>query len=671
VPLEISMPPLAVPRYPHMEWAYATGHSKKYASSGWASYDSHFFRWAEHQGYAVDLASQHELHFEPEILDGYDCAVFVGHDEYWTWEMRDAVDAYVDAAATGGALRRQLHVADAAGGRGPQAGLLQISRPRGRSGLSRRRRHPRDQFLGSAGDRPPGCADFRPQRHQRRLCRLGRLRAARRARLSDLPPRALGLRRIPASTTATCSAARATSSATRSTASPYVIRAACPSRRRERRAGGLCRSSHSEWPARSRKPGIALEDQFFGDEDGRFAAETLYGTPSDENLEKVKRGNGMIVNFKRGKGEVFHAGSCEWVAGLLREDAMVEKVTAMCSTAISATACCESAMPSRKNRRAPKTCGPRTCSISPAAPAAHRPGRGHLHLAQDGRRFIDGSSGAMVVNIGHGNRNVIDAMKRQMDRAPSPTVCISRTSRPRTWRAACRAKMPEGLDRIFFVSGGSEAVESALKLARQWAVVTGQGSAGRSSAASRPTTAARSARLSVTGDRADRNLRAADRRSMPTSGADGLSRPRQLDDGTARLRYADHAGGEDPRRRAGSVLAFIMEPIGGAATAALVAPDSYYPAHPRDLRPLRHPADPRRGDERHRPHREIPRRRPLELPPRHHHALEGPRLGLLRRSAQWIAHRRLVKPVLDSWAASSMATPMPAIRWPAPRASPF
>ena len=41
VPLEVAMPPKTVPRYPHMEWACATGHSKKYASSGWASYDSH------------------------------------------------------------------------------------------------------------------------------------------------------------------------------------------------------------------------------------------------------------------------------------------------------------------------------------------------------------------------------------------------------------------------------------------------------------------------------------------------------------------------------------------------------------------------------------------------------------------------------------------------------
>lgn len=72
---------------------------------------------------------------------------------------------------------------------------------------------------------------------------------------------------------------------------------------------------------------IPIEDQFLTDEDGRFTAETLFGEASDANLDKVKRGNGMIVNFPRGKGEVFHAGSCEWVAGLLRHDAMVERVT--------------------------------------------------------------------------------------------------------------------------------------------------------------------------------------------------------------------------------------------------------------------------------------------------------------------------------------------------------
>ena len=67
------------------------------------SYDSHVFRWAERAGYEVDLIGQHGLHFAPGILDGYDCAVFVGHDEYWTWEMRDTVDAWV---ARGGSAAR-------------------------------------------------------------------------------------------------------------------------------------------------------------------------------------------------------------------------------------------------------------------------------------------------------------------------------------------------------------------------------------------------------------------------------------------------------------------------------------------------------------------------------------------------------------------------------------
>ena len=73
---------------------------------------------------------------------------------------------------------------------------------------------------------------------------------------------------------------------------------------------------------------LPASTRFLADEDGRFSAEVLYGTGSDENLDRVKRSNGMIVNFAKGKGEVFHAGSCEWVAGLLRKDAMVERVTA-------------------------------------------------------------------------------------------------------------------------------------------------------------------------------------------------------------------------------------------------------------------------------------------------------------------------------------------------------
>jgi 4-aminobutyrate aminotransferase-like enzyme len=66
----------------------------------------------------------------------------------------------------------------------------------------------------------------------------------------------------------------------------------------------------------------------------------------------------------------------------------------------------------------------------------------------DGKRYLDGSSGAMVCNIGHANPRVIEAMRRQMEkRRPSATGCISRP-RPSEKLATKTAELcPEGLDR--------------------------------------------------------------------------------------------------------------------------------------------------------------------------------------------------------------------------------
>jgi hypothetical protein len=73
---------------------------------------------------------------------------------------------------------------------------------------------------------------------------------------------------------------------------------------------------------------VPVDDRFLSDEDAKFAAEILVGDDGDAAVERIKRGAGMIVNFPRGRGEVFHAGSCEWVAALSRRDEFVERVTA-------------------------------------------------------------------------------------------------------------------------------------------------------------------------------------------------------------------------------------------------------------------------------------------------------------------------------------------------------
>ncbi len=73
---------------------------------------------------------------------------------------------------------------------------------------------------------------------------------------------------------------------------------------------------------------FAPDDRYLSDQDAKFVAEIRLGEDGDAAVERVKRGAGMIVNFTRGRGEVFHAGSCEWVAALSRRDALVEHVTA-------------------------------------------------------------------------------------------------------------------------------------------------------------------------------------------------------------------------------------------------------------------------------------------------------------------------------------------------------
>jgi len=327
VPLEVGVPPKTVPRYPHMEWAFATGHSKKYASSGWASYDSHLFRFAERQGYAIDLASQHDLHFSPEILDGYDCIVFVGHDEYWTWEMRDAVDTYVE---------RGGHAARFAGNFMWQTRL----EDEGRRQVCYKYRARAEDPAYRGGDVTRATNSWEAPEVGRPGSATFGLNATRGvyAGWGGCAPR--GVRGFPVY--------RPEHWAFAGTGIYYGDLLGADSHVYGYEVDGLDFEIRGGLPYPTSDSGapdglqvlavgmasqveesadIPIEDQFLTDEDGRFTAETLFGEASDANLDKVKRGNGMIVNFTRGKGEVFHAGSCEWVAGLLRQDPMVERVT--------------------------------------------------------------------------------------------------------------------------------------------------------------------------------------------------------------------------------------------------------------------------------------------------------------------------------------------------------
>nr|WP_238935958.1 aspartate aminotransferase family protein [Sulfitobacter mediterraneus] len=204
-------------------------------------------------------------------------------------------------------------------------------------------------------------------------------------------------------------------------------------------------------------------------------------------------------------------------------------------------------------------------------------GEGIYLFDEAGKRYIDGSSGAMVSNIGHSNPRVLAKIKAQMDKATFGYRLHFRTHPSEDLAAKTVAMTPEGLDRVFFVSGGSEAVESALKLARQYALTQGQGS--RSKVISRFPSyhGCTLGALDLTGYDPLRAPFDPMMKGMPSIPAPATYLDRDnLSEEARGLKYAEMLRDKIIEEGPETVLAFLMEPVGGASTGALVAPDSYY-----------------------------------------------------------------------------------------------
>ncbi len=94
-------------------------------------------------------------------------------------------------------------------------------------------------------------------------------------------------------------------------------------------------------------------------------------------------------------------------------------------------------------------------------------GQGIYLYDSDGKRYLDGSGGPLVVNVGHGRPEVVDAIRRQLE-AVAYAHAIMFTSKPIESYAASLAKIVPIPDaRFYFLSSGTEVVEGAIKLARQ------------------------------------------------------------------------------------------------------------------------------------------------------------------------------------------------------------
>lgn len=91
-----------------------------------------------------------------------------------------------------------------------------------------------------------------------------------------------------------------------------------------------------------------------------------------------------------------------------------------------------------------------------------------------GKRYIDACGGAAVSCLGHSNTRVIEAIKRQAERLPYAHSSFFTTEPVEELADRLIEAAPAGLDHVYFTSGGSESIEAALKLARQYFVEIGQ-----------------------------------------------------------------------------------------------------------------------------------------------------------------------------------------------------
>lgn len=191
----------------------------------------------------------------------------------------------------------------------------------------------------------------------------------------------------------------------------------------------------------------------------------------------------------------------------------------------------------------------------------------------DGKRYIDGSGGPLVINVGHGRQEIVAAMARQASQAAfvHPLTFTSQVLEDYCNALADVVPIPD--PRFYFLSSGSEVVEGAIKLARQ--IQMARGESGRMTIICRG--------LSYHGMTLG---------ALSVSGRPGLRTPylsmlHNMPHIRSPYPYRFEADGETLASRLEeailesgpeNIAAFIAEPLSGASLGAVVPPDDYWPA---------------------------------------------------------------------------------------------
>lgn len=205
-------------------------------------------------------------------------------------------------------------------------------------------------------------------------------------------------------------------------------------------------------------------------------------------------------------------------------------------------------------------------------------GDGCYIVDKQGKRYLDGSGGAAVSCLGHSDPQVTEALKQQLDKiAFAHTGFLS--SEPAEALAETLIKLaPEGIERVYLVSGGSEAVEASIKLARQYFLEIDQPQRHRVIARQQSYHGNTLGALAAGGNEWRRAQFAP--LMVETSHIAPCYEYRGKQDGETTYEFGQRVANELETEllRVGpeSVMAFIAEPVVGATSGAVPAVEGYF-----------------------------------------------------------------------------------------------
>ena len=211
------------------------------------------------------------------------------------------------------------------------------------------------------------------------------------------------------------------------------------------------------------------------------------------------------------------------------------------------------------------------------APRLLKGAKGMYYTTVDDRQVIDGSAGLWCVNAGHGRAEIIEAVRRQMTEMDfAPTFQMAH---PLAFEAATRVAqvMPAGMDRIFFSNSGSEAVDTALKIAVAYHRSRGEGQRTRLIGRERGYHGVGFGGITVGGIMANRKAFS----GVMIPGADHLPHTWNLKEmaySKGQPAWGGHLAEELERivalHDASTIAAVIVEPVAGS-TGVLIPPQGY------------------------------------------------------------------------------------------------